>query len=356
MSFKRDSLAVLLNRTYSNYSSLFKPLDKTPRQNLLKVFSTVDAGIYHQLLGDLDFLSQQLFPDTATGAYLREHWSDRVIPLNAIAARGNVIISGLPDRAVPAGIVFKSASGETYYNEGACKTNSDGIVEARVKAQNTGLKTNLAEGEELSIISSIPPGVNSKAVVAPGGIIGGADAETDEAYLIRVLLYLRNPTRYGKKGDFALWAMDASPEVSAAWEFINFGVFGALLIQVINGNQNDGVYPVSNIDEIKKYINDVAPVVLYDVQTPEIININPSVKLPPAEDNYGNRETAVKRIKSYMQIMAKPGVSVTAGALREAVIDGVTITDAAVKIGGSVIGMVNTTILQYPYIGAVIWE
>ena len=356
MPFKRDSLGVMLDRTYANYASLFKPLDKTPRQNLLKVFSAVDAGIYHQLLGDLDFLSLQLFPDTATGAYLREHWSSRIIPLNAIAANGNVVMSGLPNKPIPVGIILKSAVGETYYTESAYKLGADGTTTARVKAQNTGLITNLTEGEELNIVSAIPAGINSKAVAASGGILGGADAETDEEYLIRVLMQLRVPSRYGKKDDFALWAMDASPEVSAAWEFKNFGVFGAVLIQVINGNQINGISPVSNIDEIKNYMNEVAPPVLFEVRTPEIINLNLAVTLPPAEDNQKNRELAVNRIKTYMQIFAKLGASVTAGAFKTAIIDGVEITDAAVKIGGSTTGIMLTTILQYPCIGAVTWE
>ena len=76
MPFNRDSLAVLLNRTYAKYQSLFKPLEKSPKYNLLKVFAAVDAGMYHQLLGDITFLEDQLFPDTASGDYLRLHWSD----------------------------------------------------------------------------------------------------------------------------------------------------------------------------------------------------------------------------------------------------------------------------------------
>jgi hypothetical protein len=110
------------------------------------------------------------------------------------------------------------------------------------------------------------------------------------------------------------------------------------------------------IDEIKNYMNEVAPPVLFEVRTPEIVNVNPTVALPPTEDSHGNRELAVNRIKAYMQILAKPGVSVTAGALRTAIIDGVAITDASVKVSGSSTGIMLTTILQYPYIGEVTWE
>jgi uncharacterized phage protein gp47/JayE len=356
MPFKRDSLGVILNRVYAKYTSLYKPLDKTPRYNLLKIFSAVDAGIYHELLGDLDFLSNQLFPDTATGAYLREHWSSRTPPLYAIAAYGDIIISGLPNKPVPVGVVFKSAAGETYYTESAYRLNTDGSAAARVRAQNTGLKTNLASGEELTIISAVPAGINSKAVVSAGGIIGGADAESDEEYLTRVLAQLRNPARYGKKDDFASWAVDSSPEVSAAWEYKNFGVFGALLIQVINGSQTDGVGPVSNLDAVRSYISGIAPPVLFEIRTPQIISLNPAVSLPPAEDTLYNRDLAAQRMKAYLQLMAAPGVTVTSGALRLAVIDGVAITGATVKLDGDAAGSTGTTILQYPVLGELSWE
>jgi uncharacterized phage protein gp47/JayE len=356
MPIKRDSLAVILDRVYANYISLFKPLDKTPRMSLLKVFSSVDAGMYHQLLGDIEFLSRQLFPDTAEGAFLREHWSSRVTPLYATGAAGEIIVTGTAGKTIPAGVVFQSQSGERYYTESAHQIESGGSVIIHVKAEGQGLHTNLAGGAELSIVSSIPQGIDSKAVAGNGGITGGANSESDEEYLARVLIALRNPTRYGKKDDFAAWARDASPEVSAAWEFKNFGVFGALLIQVINGTQIDGASPVGGLDGITAYINEYAPPVIFTVRSPQIIHINPALTLPAQEDTQTNRELAVSRIKTYMQMTARPGGLTTAGALKTAIIDGVQITDATVKIGGSVIGTVPTTILEYPYIGDVTWE
>jgi uncharacterized phage protein gp47/JayE len=356
MSFRRDSLAVLLDRVYANYISLFRPLDKTPRQNLLKVFASVEAGIYHQLLGDLDFLAKQIFPDTAGGEYLREHWSNKTAPLYAVAAAGEVTVTGTAGRSIPSGVVFAAASGERYYLENACKLDAEGQAIITVKAETPGQQGNLAPGEKLSIISAVPAGMDSEAVTSGGGISGGSDAETDEEYLARVLAALRNPSRYGKSGDFALWAKDASAEVSSAWEFRNFGVFGALLIQVINGSQIDGVHPVDNLPEVRNCINNNAPPVLFEVRTPAIISINPSVSLPPLEDSQANRDLAANRMKSYMQLAAKPGAQITAGALRLAIIDGVTITDITVRLGGSTVGIITTTILEYPYIGEVIWE
>jgi uncharacterized phage protein gp47/JayE len=92
--------------------------------SLLKVFSAVDAGIYHQLLGDLEYLSRQIFPGTAEGEILREHWSSRVTPLYATGAAGEIAVSGVPGRAVPAGVVFQAAGGEKYYTEKAYETGN----------------------------------------------------------------------------------------------------------------------------------------------------------------------------------------------------------------------------------------
>ena len=356
MPFNRDTLPVILDRVYNNYMSLLKPLDKTPRYNLLKVLSSVDAGIYHQLLGDLDFLSLQIFPDTAIGEYLRLHWSDRVPPLHAIAAIGRIEISGVSNAAVPAGLVYSSSSGKRYFTENSYRIGEDGKVIVLVKAEESGTDSNLPEGQSLNMVSSIPPGIDSEAVTASGGIIGGADGERDEEYLARVLVSIRNKTRYGKPGDFAAWANDSSPEVTKAWEFKNFSILGALLIQCIGGNQFDGIIQVGNLAVVTDYISSVAPPVIFTVRTPDLIPINPTIALLPTEDTLSNRGIVENRLKTYLQATAAPGINYTAGILREAIIDGVTISTATVKISGSTTGIIATTILQYPIAGTITWE
>jgi uncharacterized phage protein gp47/JayE len=355
MAFNRDSLQVLKERTYANYLSLFKPLDRTPRHSLVSVMAYVDAGLAHSLHGDLVFLSKQLFPDTAEGGYLRAHWSSRVPPLYATAAAGDVEASGIAGISVPAGVVFKSALGKRYFTDRAFNISADGKTLVNVKAENSGSDCNLKAGSELRIVSAVPPGIDLKAVVAGGGILGGIDAESDDAYLARVLIDLRNLPRYGKRGDYEAWALNATPEVTNAWEYKNFGVFGALLIQVINGNQMSGVLQVHNLDAVREYINRVSPPVIFDVRTPSLVPINPEIKLPPSENSMENRERAETRIKAYLQQAAKPGIQVTSGLLRMAVVDSVAITDAEIKLAGDIVGIIKTTILEYPVLGAITW-
>ncbi|GMO64733.1 MAG: hypothetical protein Ta2A_12510 [Treponemataceae bacterium] len=356
MPFSRDSLAVLKDRTYANYMSLYKPLDKTARYNLIRVLANIDAGMYHLLQGDLEFLSKQIFADSAEGEYLRAHWSSRVPPLYAVAAIGTVIVSGVAGVAIPAGIIFQSDSGKRYFIEKASHIGSSGTAVVEVKAQEAGSESNIEADKNLTIVSAIPAGIDSKAVTGETGILGGSNSESDSEYLARVLIALQNPSRYGKRGDFATWAIDATPEVSDAWEFKNFGVFGALLIIVINGNQTSGVYPVENLQAVRDYIDTVSPPVLYAVRTPELVPLNPAIALLPLEDTQGNRELAASRLKLYLQTAANPGITITAGALRVAIIDGMDITSATVKLNDDTTGFISTTILQYPVLGEITWE
>jgi len=355
MAFSRDSLQVLKERTLANYLSLFKPLDRTPRYNLVSVMANIDAGLFHMLQGDLVFLSKQIFPDTAEGEYLRAHWSSLVSPLYAVAAMGKTEVSGVTGKPVPAGTVFKSDSGKRYFSEKAVRVGDEGNVLVDIRAEEAGLDSNLTAGSQLSIVSAISSEINLKSVVGTDGIYGGVDTESDEKYLSRVLIHLRNPIRYGQRGDYAAWALDSTPEVTSAWEFKNFGVFGALLIQVISGNQRNGVYQTRNLAAVRDYISAVSPPIVFDVRTPDIVSINPEIKLLPLEDSQENRETVELRLKTYLQHTAKPGVIYTSGALRESIIDGVRITNVTVKIDGDISGGFKTTILQYPVLGELAW-
>jgi uncharacterized phage protein gp47/JayE len=336
--------------------SLYRPFDNTPRHSLVKVLASVDAGINHQFLGDLDFLSQQIFPDTAEGEHLRSHWSSRVAPLYAVAATGRISVPGVPGSVLPAGLVYTSSSGQRYFTEASFRVDPEGTAIAAVRSETFGAEANLAAGETLSLSTSIPPGIDSTAVVTGGGITGGADAESDEAYLVRVLQSIRNSNRYGKPGDFADWAVDSSPEVSRAWEYRNFSIFGAVLIMVIGGNQIDGITQVSNLALIAEYISEVAPPVLFTVRTPALIPLQPVIRLLPAENTTSNRTITTGRLKNYLQTAAAPGLTCTAGMLREAIIDGVTISDAAVKLGGSESGYVTSTVLELAVLGDISWD
>lgn len=353
MAFERETLQSILDRIYSNYMSLLKPLDKTPRYNLMKVLAYTEGGDVHQLLGDLSFLSKQIFPDTASGEYLRAHWSDRVPPLYASTATGKVIQTGAAGTSIPKGFVYTSSSGNRYYTSQSYTIGDGGTVEIWVTAEEAGAKSNLSADEELSVSSALFAGLDSKATVGKDGIAGGVNGETDEEYLTRVMTALKNTTRYGKTGDFAAWAIDSSSEVTKAFEIPTFDVFGSLIIQVIHGNQIDGVEQVHNIEAIRSYIEQYAPKILFTVRTPELVRVNPTVRLQDGEDTVSNRNLVLHRLKVYLNAKAEPGCTITQAMLQTVIADGVTISKATLTLHGEEI---STTIFQYPVLGEVLWS
>ncbi|WP_020613096.1 baseplate J/gp47 family protein [Sediminispirochaeta bajacaliforniensis] len=350
MDFERPSISNLQDRIENDYKSRFTPLSKTVRYDLLTMIGKVDAGIYHQLYGNLVYLARQIFPDTASSDNLRAHWSDRVPILTAQRASGMVQFSGSVGRSIPAGILLEAPNGQEYYLPEASEIGDEGVINATVKASTNGSDGNQDQGTELTIISNVPKGIEDTTIVLEDSITGGVDAESDDEYLIRVLNYIRNSSRYGKPGDFAAWAIDASIEVEQAWEFKNYGPFGALLIQVAGGNHETGLSQVVDLDIVSDYIYQNAPPVLYTVKTPDIIYVNPSIELISTEDTESNRNTTEIRIKSWMALNIKPGSSITSYQLRDAIVDGTIITDASVTLETG-----SSTILQLLDLGDINW-
>ena len=146
-----ESLEQLKAKILNQYYSELNPLENTPKYNLVKVIANVEAGIQYSLLGDIEFLKKQIFPDTAEKDFLRAHWADRVPPLYAEVASGSILIEGIPGVSIPAGCVFSSNIGNTYFNSKSYIIENDGSIEIEVQAQNAGSSYNLKR--ELKIIS-----------------------------------------------------------------------------------------------------------------------------------------------------------------------------------------------------------
>lgn len=350
MAIEKENLESIKKRITENYVSSFNALEGTTKYGMLKVIAEVEAGIYHQLLGDIEFLSKQIFPDTAEGVYLRSHWADRVPPLYAQCASGYITITGIAGVRVPSGCVFSSALGNKYYTRDSVKINDSGSVEVFVQANEGGLSSNLAKGSTLKLSSNLIAGMDTEAKVIEIG--GGTDGESDEAYLIRVLNYTRVSNRYGRVGDFAAWAIDASSEVTKAFEFKNFGVFGALLITVVGGDAESGFVKVFNTEAVKKYIENFAPPILFTVRSAEIIEIVPTVTLLKKENTISNRTLIRHALKTYFDNSVSPGMNISESVLEKVINDGVNVTNATLALSG---GNKKLSRLEFPQLGEIIW-
>lgn len=346
-----QSVEEIKNKIYNQFYSRLKPLENTPKNDLIKVISEVESGIYHSLLGDIDFLKKQIFPDTAEKDYLRAHWSDRVPPLYPATASGTIEIKGTAGVSIPSGSIWKSAQGKTYFTTASSIIGADGTVEAEVQAENMGVDSNLSSGSKLTLSSNLIAYVESEATVKKD-IAGGTDGESDENYLVRVMNYY-TASANGHKGDFVSWALESSSEVTKAWEFKNFNRFGALIITVLGGNNQSGFVKVSNTARVQEYIEKLAPPVIFTVMAAEIIKINFTVDLLDNEDTLANRNRIKDAFVSYFNEYAKPDLSLTSQMFRDLVVDAQTLTDATVSIEG---GDKYITQIQFPVMGDITWR
>lgn len=346
-----ESLEQLKIRIFNQFNAELNPLENTPKYNLVKVIANIEAGIYHSLLGDIEFLKKQIFPDTAEREYLRLHWADRVPPLYSEVASGSIVIKGVAGVSIPAGSVFTSAQGNNYFTSKAYVIGDDGTVEIEVQAQSAGTSSNLAADSKLKLTSNLIAHVESEAAVKKE-IAGGTDGESDEAYLVRVLNYLRGSSN-GSSGDFASGALDASSEVVKSWEFDNFSVFGALLVVVVGGNIDTGFTQVSNIQKVQQYIEKLYPYILFTVKTPELIKLNINIRLISKEDSMANRQLISDTIKDYFDKKVQPDMEITNVLIKSLIIDGINITDAQAEID---IGDRYYNQLEYAVLGEITWN
>ncbi len=174
------SLDELIRAEEQKTLAAYSPLANTPRHSLLKVLAGVRAGGRYLTQANIETLLREIFPDTASGEILREHWRDRVPPLDPTYAVGEVVFSGVDGTAIPSGSLWKHRGGQLYglLTSGVV---SGGQYVGRVLAQKTGSAGNLAAGEELALASSRPAGLDATATVAASGIGGGVDTDNPPA-------------------------------------------------------------------------------------------------------------------------------------------------------------------------------
>lgn len=189
-------------------------VDARSPNTVLGVLARVFAMAVFDLWLHQRALAEDLMPDTATGEALQRHadvWGIARLP--AAAAVGQAVFTGADGTALPVGITLRAPSGALYLTTEAA-TIGGGTATVAVRAAAAGAAGNLAEGTALSLVSPVAGLAPQTAVVAAGGLSGGADAEDDEALRARLLARIRQPPHGGAAFDYEAWARAASPEVA----------------------------------------------------------------------------------------------------------------------------------------------
>jgi uncharacterized phage protein gp47/JayE len=152
-------------------------------------------GIYQ----DQQWIARQIFPDTADHDFLLMHASLRNLsPKPATPAGGKLQVSGTPKSAVPVGLSFSYANGQTGITLMSGAIGDDGLLVVDAQAITPGTASNTTDSTPATLTQA-PAGISSGAILL--SMTGGTDTESDDDLLNRLLELIRRPPAGGNKYD-----------------------------------------------------------------------------------------------------------------------------------------------------------
>ncbi len=202
----------------------------------------------------------QIFPDTAETPYLDE-WAAiwGVSRTAAAAATGTVNYTGVDGNTIPIGTQLQRAD-LTVFQTTTASTLSGGVGTATVVAVVAGLAGNTAATSTLTFVSPIS-GVDSTAIIATGGLVGGTDLEDDTTFLQSLLDVIQNPAQAGAESDYENWTFAADPNITRVWVYPLESGPGTVSIRFMEDNlYTDGIPLTADVTVVQNYIDSVRPV------------------------------------------------------------------------------------------------
>lgn len=257
MSFNRPPLSDLLARDRADFQAALPSTDTALRRAVVRGLADAHAGGCHSLHGHLVYISKQILAATAEGEFLQAQGSEWIgSPLPAAPAAGNITLTGTNGAVIEAAKVYRRADG-VEYTVNAQVTISSGSATASVTCTTWGETGNTDAGARLTASSPIE-GVNSTALVAAGGLLGGADIESDDSYRARIIDRKRNPPELGNKADYIRWAKEV-PGVTRVWISNDMGP-GTVVVRFVRDNDSPSIFPNdAAVDAVEAHILDQAP-------------------------------------------------------------------------------------------------
>lgn len=279
---------------FSLYCNDGKPLRKFSKDYVL---SQVIAGVSHLLHGRLNFIENQLFPDTCTNDRLEQMASSRgVFKRKALHAQGAVMFSGIPRKAIPQGTELTREDAVLFKTLQPGVIARDGQISIDCQCNTLGDVGNTSGNTVLTLVSPLS-GVDSQARVRTSGIIHGVDEESRESLQARYLMRLQNPIRGGTKSDYEQWMLEV-PGVKKPWVYSNVPTIGTVSV-AFTIDDIDAPFPTSaEIQTMEVYLRKLKPITAklqMKVCTPKIIPI--TVRLSSQDPIVRSRiEASIKRI------------------------------------------------------------
>lgn len=146
-------------------------------------------------------LTKELFPHTASSAFLEEHASVIGLVRNA-ATRARLVLAITGTGSWTTSSTLVAPSGALYHPINSSSIAGSGSV--TVQAELAGTDGNLADDTELSW-SPVPAGLDTTGTVTSTSV-EAEDTESDAAFAQRILAYWRERPGGGNRADWVDWA------------------------------------------------------------------------------------------------------------------------------------------------------
>jgi uncharacterized phage protein gp47/JayE len=317
MSFNRPTLTEIIQRVRTDVISRLAADDVLRRADA-EVYAAVVGAVSHGLHGYIEWLSRQLFYDTADAEYLAR-WASMFIgeKIPASSATGTATFIAEVGSVIAADTLLQALDGVRY------KVDAEVIVSASpvtisVTALEPGENGNRSVGQALSLVSPIS-GVQPAATVVV--MSGGSDIEQDEAYRARLAYRIKNPPQGGSKSDYVRWALEV-PGVTRAWAYpLELGA-GKITIRFVRDNDGSGASVIPDSAEVaavQAYIDEKAfatatPVVVAPVAVP--LNFTIQGLVP---DTAAVRASVAQELQDMIERESEPGGSILLSHIRAAI-------------------------------------
>lgn len=320
MPWQRPSLTTLYDRIAKDFSGRLLDGGPVATRSVIAVFARVWAGAAHAMHGMLAWMFGQVFVDTAEAEYLERWAADWGMAKKAAApAAGDITLSGQPGAVIPAATLWTDQGTALLYAQAADATiSAEGSATARVVAQEPGAAGNLAAGAGLALVAPLA-GVESNALVAEGGLTGGADEESDDALRGRLLERLRRPPRGGSCADYVRWAKEV-PGVTRAWCYPLMLGIGTVGVCVVADDAPDGPLPSAELlARVAEHIEPLRPATVkeFEVFAPETLAVD--VRLAIAPDSEALRDAVRGELADLFAREGEPGATLYRSHISEAV-------------------------------------
>lgn len=316
MPFSRPSQADLIDRAAADIEAGLPGTDARLRRSNLAVLARMHAGGVHGLYGYLDWLAQQLLVDTAETIFLDRHagiWG--VLRVPAAFSSGPVAVTGTSGVVVPSGTQMLRSDGAAFVST-ADVTLASGTASVQVAAVESGAAGNALAGTQMSFVQPLA-GVASVAAVGAGGLVGGADRETDDALRARVLARIQQAPMGGAQADYVAWALQV-PGVTRAWCYPLEGGPGTVTVRFVRDGDASLIPDSGEVAAVQAYIDDRRPVCAQvTVAAPTALPLNMAITLTP--NTLAVRNAVTAELADVLQREAYPGGTILLSHLREAI-------------------------------------